>query len=58
MGIVSRTVHASVVRLDVRFLHFPILRDQGVALGPIIAEDGGGVEGQVEFLGEFAGGVA
>lgn len=52
------TVHPSVIRLDMSFFHFPILSDQCVALGTVVAEDCGGVEGQVEIFGELAGWIA
>lgn len=40
------------------FLDLPILNDQGIALGAIVAEDGSGIECQVEFLGPLTGRVA
>ena len=52
------TVHARVIRLDVSFFHFPILDDQCVALGTVVAKDRGGVKGQVEIFGELAGWIA
>jgi hypothetical protein len=51
------TTHAGVVGLDVGLLDLAILNDQGVALAAVVAEDGGGIEVEVESLGEFAVGV-
>lgn len=39
-------------------LDLPVFDDEGVALGAVVAEDGGGVESEVQVFGEFAGGVA
>jgi hypothetical protein len=49
------TTHASVVGLNVGLL--AVLNDQGVALAAVVAEDGGGIEVEVESLGELAVGV-
>ena len=61
-GIISikglRTVHTSVVRLDVSRLYFAILNDQGITLATVIAKDCGAIEGEVEVLGELAGRIA
>lgn len=38
-------------------LDLAVLDDEGVALGAHAAEDGRGVEAQVQGLGELAGGV-
>jgi hypothetical protein len=51
------TTHASVVGLNVGLLDLAVLNDQGVALAAVVAEDGGGIEVEVESLGELAVGV-
>jgi hypothetical protein len=51
------TTHASVVGLNVGLLDLAVLNDQGVALAAVVAEDGGGIEVEVEGLGELAVGV-
>jgi len=38
-------------------LDLPVFDDESVALGAVVTEDGGGVEGEVQVFGEFAGGV-
>ena len=38
-------------------LDLAILNDQGVTLAAVVAEDGGGIEIEVESLGELAVGV-
>lgn len=52
------TTHASVVGLDVGLLDLAILNDQGVALAAVVTENGGGIEVEVESLGEGAVGVS
>lgn len=52
------TTHASVVGLDVGLLDLAILNDQGVALAAVVTENGGGIEVEVESLGEGAIGVS
>jgi hypothetical protein len=41
----------------VGLLDLTVLNDQGVALAAVVAEDGGGIEVEIESLGEFAVGV-
>jgi len=53
----NRDTHASVVGLNVGLLDLAILNDQGVTLAAVVAEDGGGIEIEVESLGELAVGV-
>ena len=52
------TTHASVVGLDVGLLDLAILNDQGVALAAVVTENRGGIEVEVESLGEGAVGVS
>lgn len=35
-----------------------VLDDEGVALGPRVAENGYGVEAEIQGLGEFTGGIS
>lgn len=53
----STLAHSGVVWLDVNRLDLAIFHQQGVALGADVAEEGGGVEAQVEGVGEGAAGV-
>jgi hypothetical protein len=41
----------------VGLLDLAVLNDQGVALAAVVAEDGGGIEVEVEGFGELAVGV-
>jgi hypothetical protein len=41
----------------VGLLDLTVLNDQGVALAAVVAEDGGGIEVEIESLGELAVGV-
>lgn len=49
----SHTVQASVIGLDVRFLHFTVLNDQCISLGAVPTEDRGAIEGKVKSFGEL-----
>jgi hypothetical protein len=51
------TTHASVVGLNVGLLDLTVLNDQSITLAAVVAEDGGGIEVEVESLGELAVGV-
>ena len=51
------TTHASVVGLNVSLLDLAVLDDQGVALAAVVAENGSGIEVEIESLGELAVGV-
>lgn len=53
----KRTLHTSVVRLDVSRLDFAVFNNEGVPLGAILSEDCGALKGEVKVLGELAGGV-
>ena len=53
----KRTLHTSVVRLDVSRLDFAIFNNEGVPLGAILSEDCGALKGEVKVLGELAGRV-
>lgn len=48
------TTHAGVVGLNVGLLDLAVLNDQGVALAAVVAEDGSGIEVEIESLGELA----
>lgn len=48
----KHTIQSSVVTLDVCVFYSTVLRDQGVSLGAIAAEDGGAIEREIECLGE------
>jgi hypothetical protein len=58
LGTIAQTIQASVVRLDVSFLHFTVLNDQRISLGAVSTEDGGGVEVQIKSLGELDAGIS
>ena len=48
--VIILTAKTCVVRLDVRFLHFAILNNQGVTLAPVIAKDRCRIKTQVKSL--------
>ena len=52
-----RDAGAGVIGFDSESLHFAVLDDDSVPLGPVPAEDGRAVKGQVEGPGELAGRV-
>lgn len=54
----NRTVETGVVGLHESLLNLAVLDQQGVALAAVVSEDGGAIEGDIERLGELAGGVA
>lgn len=54
----NRTVETGVVGLHESLLNLAVLDQQGVALAAVVSEDGGAIEGNIERLGELAGGVA
>lgn len=51
-------VETGVVGLHESLLNLAVLDQQGVALAAVVSEDGGAIEGDIERLGELAGGVA
>lgn len=52
------TANTGIVGLDVCFLHFAAVDDEGVTLATVVAENGLAVEGEVEGFGELARRVA
>lgn len=51
------TIDTSVVRLNESLSDLAVLHGKSVTLAALVAKDGGAVEGHVEGLGEFTGGV-